>query len=169
VNYASDNGEAIKVISKDKQDSSDERTSNNIIKKKCINRVSDFFDAKLKKSSNSVYKTADETCGFYFAISKAYKQAHNDRYWFSYRKKEELENCKKCYYVFGCKDENTIVVMTQEELDRHCAEMNMSIDNETKEIGHWHVVFNIGDDKHVKWSLSRPEMHEIDITDHLLQ
>lgn len=147
---------------------SNERISN-IIKTKCVSLISRHFNTQLKKYSNSVYKTEDKSLGIYIAVSKAYKQPHFERYWFGYRKKEELLDCRECYYVFGCKNENTLIIIPQIELDKRLEEMNVSIDSDTGEARHWHVVFTIGKDKRVKWSLSKPEMHEVDVTDHLMK
>lgn len=144
-----------------------ERLSNTI-KAKCIERIKQNFNLKLNKYSNSLYKSNDKSFGFYFSFSKVYQQPHYEKYWFGYRKKNELDDCEKRFYVFGCKDENTIIVLPQEELDKHLEEMNTSIDSETGEVKHWHIVFTKGDDKKVKWLLSKPQMHDIDITDHLL-
>lgn len=152
---------------KEKSSSVSERQSNKV-KAKCIERITQYFGKTLVKYSNSVYKTSDKSIGFYFAISKAYQQPHFERYWFGYRKKDELKDCQKCYYIFGCKDEKMLIVLPQEELDNHMMEMNASVDSETGEIRHWHIVFTIGNDKRVKWALSRPKMHEIDITDYVL-
>ena len=140
----------------------------NKIKTNCIERISNHFGIELKKYSNSVYKTIDNSIGFYFAISKVYQQPHYEKYWFAYRKKDELDDCKKCYYVFGCKNEHTLIVLSQEEIDNHISETNTSVDSETGETKHWHIVFIIDKEKRIKWLLSRPEMHDIDITDHLL-
>jgi len=168
VNYTSDNNSEISSIeTEENANTRNERLSNNV-KEKCIRRITQHFGKKLEKFSNSVYKTIDKSIGFYFAISKAYQQPHFDRYWFGYRKKDELDDCQKCYYVFGCKDEKTLIVLPQKELDRHQAEMNKSIDSETGETKHWHIVFTIDKDKRVKWALSKPEKHEIDITDYLM-
>lgn len=167
VSYKSDDDTSTHVLSEGKSNASNERSSNNI-KANCVDRITNHFGINLDKYSNSVYKTKDKSMGFYFAISKAYEQPHYEHYWFGYRKKEELSDCETCYYVFGCKNEKTLILLTQNEIETHLSEMNSSVNNETGEIGHWHIVFNIGADKLVKWSLSRPEMHEIDITDHLL-
>lgn len=168
VNYTSDNNSEVSTEeNKEKPASASERLSKKV-KAKCVERITQHFGKKLVKYSNSVYKTSDMSIGFYFAISKAYQQPHFERYWFGYRKKDELNDCQKCYYVFCCKDENTLIVLSQEELDNHQEEMNASFDSETGEKKHWHIVFTIGKDKRVKWALSRPDMHEIDITNNLL-
>ena len=169
VNYVSteSNGESTYHIEESMLSSNKEKIGNNL-KQKCVETISKHFGIELLKVSNSVYKSNDNSLGFYFAVSKAYIQSNYKRYWFSYRKKDEFSVCEKCYYVFGCQDESIIISMKQDELEEHLSEMNTSIDNESGEIVHWHVVFLVDDDKRVKWFLSKPEIHEIDITDRLV-
>lgn len=167
VNYSTNSGGAPLDGKGEKSPTPNERLTNKV-KEKCVERVSQHFGQQLVKYSNSVYKTSDKSIGFYFAISKTYQLPHFERYWFGYRKKEELEDCRECYYVFGCKNEKTIILLSDAEIDKHLQEMNVSIDSETEETRHWHIVFTIGKDKRVKWALSRPQMHDVDITDHLL-
>ncbi len=168
VNYSADKEHMPSVDVLSEQTSSGSEQSGNSLKEKCVDKVSQHFGKKLAKYSNSLYMTEDKSIGFYFAVSKAYKQPSFERYWFGYRKKEELAACHECYYVFGCKNDKTLIIMPQSEIDKHLSEMNVSIDSETGEARHWHIVFTIGKDKRVKWSLSRPQMHEIDVTEHLL-
>lgn len=143
--------------------------SNNKIKEKCVDRVARHLGKLLVRHSNSIYMTEDKSVGFYFAVSKAYKQPLFERYWFGYRKKYELSDCHDCFYVFGCKNDKTLIILPQSEIDKHLSEMNVSIDSDSGEAKHWHIVFTINKDSNVKWSLSKPEMHEIDVTDYLLK
>jgi hypothetical protein len=168
VNYTSANINLSPNVETNEKPSLVSERQNNKVKAKCIERITQHFGKALVKYSNSVYKTSDKSIGFYFAISKAYQQPHFERYWFGYRKKDELKDCQKCYYIFGCKDEKMLIALPQEEIDNHLMEMNASVDSETGEVKHWHIVFTIGNGKRVKWALSRPEMHEIDITDYVL-
>jgi hypothetical protein len=143
--------------------------SNHKIKEKCVDRVALHLGKPLIRHSNSIYMTEDKSIGFYFAVSKAYKQPLFERYWFGYRKKYELSDCHDCFYVFGCKNDKTLIILPQSEIDKHLSEMNVSIDSDSGEAKHWHIVFTINQDRNVKWSLSKPEMHEIDVTDYLLK
>jgi hypothetical protein len=143
--------------------------SNHKIKEKCVERVAQHLGKPLIRHSNSIYMTEDKSIGFYFAVSKAYKQPLFERYWFGYRKKYELSDCHDCFYVFGCKNDKTLIILPQSEIDKHLSEMNVSIDSDSGEAKHWHIVFTINQDRNVKWSLSKPEMHEIDVTDYLLK
>ena len=168
VNYTSDGEKHLNHLSKkDNVDQTNENL-NNIVKEGCIERISNQFGRKLVQHSNTVYTTDDNKIGFYFAFSKAYIQPTYERYWFGFRKKEALSECSECYYVFGSKDGKKIIMLPKAILDKHLDEMNVSVDNETGEIKHWHVVFTIDNDNTVKWSLSKPEMHEINITEYLL-
>ena len=143
--------------------------NNNKIKEKCVDRVALHLGEPLHRHSNSIYMTEDKSVGFYFAVSKAYKQPLFERYWFGYRKKNELSDCRNRFYVFGCKNEKTLIVIPQSEIEKHLSEMNVSIDSDSGETTHWHVVFTVNKDRNVKWSLSKPEMHDIDVTDYLLE
>ncbi len=169
VNYSSSEENGSHQDTTDKPSSTTHERISNKIKTECVGIISQHFNKQLQKYSNSVYKSEDKSIGFYIAVSKAYKQPNFERYWFGYRKREELADCHECYYVFGCKNEKTLIVLPQAELDNHIEEMNVSIDSETGEAKHWHIVFTIGKDKKVKWALSKPEMHEIDITDYLVE
>ena len=168
VNYSSSEENGSHQDMTDETSSASYKRISNVIKTKCVDIISQHFNKQLQKCSYSVYKSEDKSVGFYIAVSKAYKQPNFERYWFGYRKKEDLADCHECYYVFGCKNEKTLIVLPQVELDKRLEEMNVSIDSETGEARHWHIVFTIGKDKKVKWALSKPEMHEVDITDHLL-
>ena len=137
-------------------------------KQLCVGKTSNYFGVELVKYSQSVYKSKDGQKGFYFSTSKIYSDARGEKYWFGYRKPAQLSDCKDVYYVFGCKDEETIVVLTQAQLDEKAWQMNYSVDEDTGEIRHWHVVFVKKKDGALVWSLSKPEMHEIDITKYLL-
>ena len=128
-----------------------------------------YFGIELIKNSQSIYKSKDGQTGFFFSTSKIYPDARGEKYWFGYRKPSLLDDCKKCYYIFGCKNEETIVALTREQLDEKAWQMNYSSDDETGEIRHWHVVFIKKKDGSLIWSLSKPEMHELEITDKLMK
>ena len=138
-------------------------------KQLCIEKVEKTFGIKLLKCSQSFYKTQDGRKGYYFATSKIYPDTRGEKYWFGYRKPSLLEDCEQNYYVFGCKNEDNIVVLSQEQLDEKTWQMNYSADDDTGEIRHWHVVFIKKKDGSTIWSLSKPDMHEEDITDYLLK
>ena len=137
-------------------------------KELCIEKAKQHFGIDLVKHSQSVFKSEDGKTGFYFAISKTYPDPRGEKYWFGYRKPSILKDCQKCYYVFGCKNEQTIAVLTQEQLDEKAWQMNYSADEDTGEIRHWHVVFIKKKDGRLIWSLSKPDMHEEDINSCLI-
>ena len=141
---------------------------NAIKKQNCINRVSEHISAKLKKLNNSIYITENGNIGFYFSISKTtYIPSSNDEksYWFTYRRNSLLKGCRKCYYVFCCGDENTIVILDEEILEDKRSEMNAS---QGQGQPYWHVKF-IKSNNQIHWVLSKPNKHIVDITNHLLE
>ena len=145
-----------------------EEEDNAIKKQKCINRVSEHISAKLKKLNNSIYITENGNIGFYFSISKTtYIPSSNDEksYWFTYRRNSLLKGCRKCYYVFCCGDENTIVILDEEILEDKRSEMNAS---QGQGQPYWHVKF-IKSNNQIHWVLSKPNKHIVDITNHLLE
>lgn len=157
-----------------KEESDDKQTQDASLvdrnfKQLCIDKIEKTFDIKLVKCSQSVYKTQDGRKGYYFATSKIYPDPRGEKYWFGYRKPSLLEDCENNYYVFGCKNKDNIIVLTQEQLDEKAWQMNYSADDDTGEIRHWHVVFIKKKDGSIIWSLSKPDMHEEDITDYLLK
>ena len=38
------------------------------------------------------------------------KDCEREKFWFAYRRKEEIKDCEEQYYIFGCKDEKTMIL-----------------------------------------------------------
>lgn len=134
----------------------------------CAVRLAKAQDTPLIKLNRSAYKTEDGKKGFVLVTSKLYPQGKREKYWFAYRRKEEIKDCEEQFYVFGCKDENTMVTLSVPELEAQLEAMNASLDDEGN-AKHWHVVLFKDPDGHIRWLLSKPEIHEIDITDKILK
>lgn len=145
------------------------KTKSQTLKEKCASRIAAFLDLELVGCSQSVYKTIDGRIGFAIKTSKVLSKTRGEKFWFTYSKNRLLKDCECVYHAFCGKDENTLVVLSQERLESETRQMNHSIDAKTGEIRCWHVelwkLFN----GRIMWQLQRPKMHEVDITDCLLE
>lgn len=133
----------------------------------CINRVSDNLGIKLVKKSGNAYISSDGKKGFVFRTSKIYPQGTREKYWYAYKRMKALSECQNQYYVFGCKDANTIVILPVSEIESQIEGLNYSQDGNGAP-SYWHIVFLKDKDGNIKWLISKPETHEIDITNKLL-
>ena len=139
------------------------------LKEYCANRIAAFLDLELVGYSHSVYKTKDGKIGFVIKTSKVLSKTRGEKFWFTYSKNRLLENCESIYHVFCGNDENTLVILSQERLESETGQMNHSKDAKTGKIRCWHVeLWKLFNGK-IMWQLQRPKMHEVDITDCLLE
>lgn len=136
---------------------------------KCVSRLAQLINTELIKVGRSTYKTVDEAKGYVVTTSKAYKQGNRDKYWFAYRRNplDDLKGCSECYIVYGCKDEQTLIVMPVEEIEKRVDNLNLSKD-EDGNISHWHMVFFRDANGNMTWMLSKPEIIEENINQYLL-
>jgi len=134
---------------------------------KCANRLANSIDATLLKLNRSTYKTEDGKKGYVVVTSKAYPQGEREKFWFAYRRKEEIKDCEEQYYIFGCKDEKTMIKMPVSELESHLDALNTSVD-EDGNAKHWHIVFLKDKEGQINWLLSKPEIREVEVTEKLL-
>lgn len=131
---------------------------------KCVLKLAQSQGNELVKVGRSTYVTADEKKGYVITTSKAYKQGKREKFWFAYRR-NPLENLKKCdeqYVVYGCKDENTMVLLPVSFIEEHIDRLNVSRD-EDGSITHWHIVLFKDIDGTMTWMMSKPDIEEIDI------
>jgi len=131
---------------------------------KCISRLAQLTNMELIKVGRSTYKTSDGTKGYVVTTSKVYKQGNRDKYWFAYRRNplDDLKGCTECYVIYGCKDEQTLVVIPVEEIEKRVDKLNLSKD-EDGNISHWHMVFFKDNTGNMTWMLSKPIIEEIEI------
>ncbi|MEG0963719.1 MAG: DUF262 domain-containing protein [Lachnospiraceae bacterium] len=136
---------------------------------KCISRLAQITNTELIKVGRSTYKTADGIKGYIVTTSKAYKQGNRDKYWFAYRRNplDDLKGCNECYVIYGCKDEQTLVVIPVEEIEKCVDNLNLSKD-EDGNISHWHMVFFKDNTGNMTWMLSKPEIKEIVLDEYLI-
>ena len=80
---------------------------------------------------------------------------------------EAIGECREQFYVFGCKDESTMIrlpiALIEQNLDRLVASTN---DEGIKT--HWHIVFFRYADGRMTWLLSNPQPEEISINEYLM-
>ena len=133
---------------------------------KCVQRLAQILNEELIKVGRSTYISADGKKGFVFTTSKAYKQGNREKYWFAYRRNNlvDIENCENKYFIYGCKDEGTMVQLPITIIEEHIDNMNISRDEDGM-ITHWHIVFFKDADGKMTWMLSHPEIKEVDISD----
>ena len=136
---------------------------------KCAVKLAEHVSDELIKVGRNAYVTSDGKKGFLITTSRMYNKGGRERYWFAYRKNplKAISNFDEQYIVYGCKDENTIVVMPVTQLEKYKENMRVSWDDEGN-ITHWHVEFYKDKDKHFTWMMSKPVSHEIDIDKFLI-
>ncbi|MDO4553912.1 MAG: DUF262 domain-containing protein [Lachnospiraceae bacterium] len=136
---------------------------------KCVQRLAQIINEELIKVGRSTYISADGKKGFVFTTSKAYKQGNREKYWFAYRRNNlaDIANCENKYFIYGCKDEGTMVQLPISTIEEHIDNMNISRDEDGM-ITHWHIVFFKDADGKMTWMLSHPEIKEVDISDNVI-
>ena len=146
------------------QESSEEKDN---FKESCIRRVSKVIGKELVRKSTSEYVSSDGKKGYVFRTSKIYPQGNRERYWFAYRRVKTITNCKDQYYVFGCNNANTIIILPVFEIEARIKGLNYSQDENGNPL-YWHIVFLKDSKGKMTWLISKPNIFEIDITDKLL-
>ena len=134
----------------------------------CVQRLAEKTGSDLVKLSRGTYKTQDNENGYTVVTSKAYFQGNRERFWFAYRRTTRVADCKKRYYVFGCKDESTVIVLPVSLIENNIDRLNCSRDDDGN-ITHWHIAFFRDTNNHLTWLLSKPETEEIGIDQYLLE
>jgi hypothetical protein len=136
---------------------------------KCIVRLAKILNTDLVKVGRSSYRSTDGKRGYVITTSKMYTQGKREKYWFAYRTNpfDELSDCEEKYVVYGCKDENTMVVLPVPVIEEQLDRLNVSYD-EDENISHWHMVFFRDISGKMTWMLSRPNIEEIEINSFLV-
>lgn len=125
-------------------------------------------EVPLIKKGRSVYTTADGKVGYVIRTSKMYPQGQREKYWFAYRRNKDIKNCQQQFFVYGCKDENTVVVLPVSDIEHQLEGLNNTKDANGNPI-YWHIVFLKDQNDRMTWLISKPTVHEIDITNKLLK
>src|SRR5699024_11386821 len=111
---------------------------------KCVMRLAERLGTDLIRIGRRSYKSKDGKCGYVITTSKMYTQGSREKYWFAYRKKtlDELKDCEKRYIVYGCRKEQTLVVLPVSKIEQQLERLSTSRDEEGK-ISDWNnVCFN---------------------------
>lgn len=118
-----------------------------------------------------IYKTTDDKRGYTIVSSKMYPQGDKEKYWFGYRDKrfEEIEGCEEQYMILGCRNKTLSVVrFPREFIEQNLSMLNTSVDNETGETSHYHIVIFKNPDGKMTMLLSKPVLREIDISEYVV-
>lgn len=136
---------------------------------KCILRLAKTLGTDLTKIGRSSYKTTDGKKGYVISTSKMYTQGNKEKYWFAYRRKpiEDIAECDEKYVVYGCKDENTLLILPVSVIEKQLEHLNISQD-EDGNISHWHMVFFREASGRMTWMLSRPTIEEIEVNEYII-
>ena len=113
------------------------------------------------------FKTTDNSNGYSLVSSKMYPQGDKEKYWFGYRAKrfEGVDDCKEQYLVLGCRSKKlNVVAIPRSFIEQHLDMLNVSVDSETGEITHHHIVVFINPDEKIMMLLSKPVLKELDIS-----
>lgn len=117
------------------------------------------------------FKTEDNKKGYTVVSSKMYPQGDKEKYWFGYRDKrfEDIEECDEQYMILGCRNKTLSVVrFPREFIEQNLGMLNTSVNNETGEISHYHIVIFKNSDGKMTMLLSKPALREIDISDYVV-
>ena len=80
---------------------------------------------------------------------------------------ESISNCKEQYYVFGCKDESTMIKLPVSLIEENLNRLNISTD-EDGNATHWHMVFFKDVAGNMTWMFSRPDIEEISVDEYVM-
>lgn len=117
------------------------------------------------------FKTEDNKKGYTVVSSKIYPQGDKEKYWFGYRDKrfEDIEDCDEQYMILGCRNKTLSVVrFPREFIEQNLGMLNTSVNSETGEISHYHIVIFKNPDGKMTMLLSKPALREIDISDYVV-
>lgn len=117
------------------------------------------------------FKTEDNKKGYTVVSSQIYPQGDKEKYWFGYRDKrfEDIEDCDEQYMILGCRNKTLSVVrFPREFIEQNLGMLNTSVNSETGEISHYHIVIFKNPDGKMTMLLSKPALREIDISDYVV-
>ncbi len=134
---------------------------------RCASKLMKAVGQPLVKKGRSVYVTTDGKTGYVIRTSKMYPQGNREKYWYAYRRNKEVMDCEQQFFVYGCRDENTIIVLPVSEIEHQLECLNNTKDANDNPL-YWHIVFLKDNDGKITWLISKPKVHEMEITDRLL-
>ncbi|MCM1327427.1 MAG: DUF262 domain-containing HNH endonuclease family protein [Bacteroidales bacterium] len=117
------------------------------------------------------FKTKDNRKGYTIMSSKVYPQGDKEKYWFGYRNKrfEGIEDCGEQYVILGCRNQNlSVIKFPRKFIEQHLNMLNTSLDSDTGEVTHYHLVIFKNPDGKMTMLLSKPTLREIDISEYVV-
>lgn len=117
------------------------------------------------------FKTTDNTKGYTVVSSKMYPQGDKEKYWFGYRDKrfEDINDCDEQYMILGCRNQSlSVVKFPRKFIEQNLDMINTSLNSETGEITHYHIVLFKNPDGKMTMLLSKPVLREIDISEYVV-
>lgn len=135
---------------------------------KCVLRLAASVGEDLIKLSRGSFKTRSGEYGFAVTTSKMYKHGKREKYWFAYRRTDTIAECREKYYIFGCKDETTMLKFPVSLIEENLDKLRFSTDDEGN-ITHWHIVFFKDSDGHMTWMFSNPKVKEINVDEYVMK
>lgn len=155
------------VVRQQPDEASDPPSTDSDFLGRCVSRLMKAVGQPLVKKGRSVYVTPDGKIGYVIRTSKMYPQGSREKFWYAYRRNKEVMDCEQQFYVYGCKDENTIIVLPVSEIERQLEYLNNTKDANDNPL-YWHIVFLKDKEGKMTWLISKPKVHEMDITGRLL-
>ena len=146
---------------------SDKKSTHVKFADKCVQKLADVIGEDLVKLSRGSFKTRSGEYGFALTTSKAYKQGKREKYWFAYSRIESIADCKNRFYIFGCKDDTTMLRLPIQLIEDNLDKLNTSTD-EDGNVSHWHMVFFKDISGHMTWMFSKPDIQEVSVDEYLI-
>lgn len=107
---------------------------------------------------------ANDNVRFILSYSKLYLQGNRHKYWFAYHPEKVVNDGKKEYYVFYCKDDSIGFSLPITFIEDNISALNKSSKGEKV---YYHIVIFVDEDK-CTILFSRPEIKEVIISDYKL-
>lgn len=135
---------------------------------RCATKLKQAVGLPLVKKGRSVYISPDGKTGYVIRTSKMYRQGQREKFWYAYRRNKEIITCKQQFVVYGCNNEDTIIILPVSEIENHLKNLNNTKDANGNPL-YWHIVFLKDVNGRMTWLISKPKVHEVDITDKMLK
>ncbi len=133
---------------------------------KCIQAASKHLGYQLLKKGRILYGSSNMDAGIIVCISKAYQAGKRQKFWYGYHSyfATNLATYKKKYIAFGCDNDEGIVLIPFEFIDKLRDNMNKTERKNGK--CYWHVIIFRETDGKYRLFVSVPEHKYIDISEY---
>jgi hypothetical protein len=131
----------------------------------CIQRIEKVLNQSLLKQSRATYASPDNSVFVVCAVSKAYKKASAEFYWYAFHphQKEKLKQASEGYVAFGCGSEKAVVMIPFKDFQSWLDGMNITRDGDRF---YWHV--HIRRDERSWMLYPKSGSNKIDLTPYVL-